>query len=341
MRIASSWRSTGSSVRAWPASRSSCSIARASATSSAPPGSALEAAARASSVIVGSQVREALLGPVLGGPPECQLPQRFELFERDRRVPVQLEDRQEASHHDTRLRDTGDQLAERDVLVRTGPEDGHDDRGLLADAHERRVQVLESDGRDLPRGERERRDRREVLHGQGPHELGRPRAEALLEPHPADVAAGFLLPLLPEPLGGLLERPVLQEPGEQQVAGLEQGDVLGVDEFTLRQEPGDLQVEQGRGDDEELAGLVELVGGLRLAHVLDELTGDGAERHLGDVELVLRDQRQQQVERAVEVAQPDPEAGRRGRVRRRRHARRAPWRAPGRRAPRRARVPSA
>ena len=61
----------------------------------------------------------------------------------------------------------------------------------------------------------------------------------------------------------LLERAVLQQPGEQQVARLEQRDGLGVDQLALRQQPGDLQVEQGRGDDEELAGLVELLVGVR------------------------------------------------------------------------------
>ena len=36
--------------------------------------------------------------------------------------------------------------------------------------------------------------------------------------------------------------------------------------------------------------------------------GDGVQRHLGDVELVLADQLQQEVERALEVVQPDLEA---------------------------------
>ena len=56
-----------------------------------------------------------------------------------------------------------------------------------------------------------------------------------------------------EPARGLLERAVLQQAGEEQVARLEQRDVLGVDELALRQQAGDLQVEQRRRDDEELA----------------------------------------------------------------------------------------
>ena len=39
----------------------------------------------------------------------------------------------------------------------------------------------------------------------------------------------------------------------------------------------------------------------------DEVIGDLVQRHLGDVEPVREDQLQQQVERALEVAQPDLE----------------------------------
>ena len=105
-----------------------------------------------------------------------------------------------------------------------------------------------------------------------------------------------------EPAGGLLEGPVLQQPGEQQVAGLEQRDILGVDQLALRQQPGDLQVEQGGGDDQELARLIELLGDVEAAQVGDELVGDRAQRDLGDVQLVLGDEGQQQVERAAEIA---------------------------------------
>ena len=64
--------------------------------------------------------------------------------------------------------------------------------------------------------------------------------------------------------------------------------------------------------------------------VADELVGDLRQRHFGDVELVLGDQRQQQVERALEHAEADREAGRRGAARRRPRRRRCPWRAAAR-----------
>ena len=59
-------------------------------------------------------------------------------------------------------------------------------------------------------------------------------------------------------IGDVLVGPVLQQPGEEQVAGLEQGQVLGVLDLPRGQQPGRFQVEQGGGDDQELAGLVQV-----------------------------------------------------------------------------------
>ena len=56
----------------------------------------------------------------------------------------------------------------------------------------------------------------------------------------------------------VLERPVLQQPREQQVANLEQRQVLLVVHLAGRQQPGRLEVEQGGGDDQERRRLVEL-----------------------------------------------------------------------------------
>ena len=99
----------------------------------------------------------------------------------------------------------------------------------------------------------------------------------------------------------LLVRAVLQQPGEQQVAGLEQGEVLGVLHLGVGQQPGGLEVEQRGRDDEELRGLVEVRVVAERREVGDEVVGDAVQRHLGDVELVLADQLQEQVERALEV----------------------------------------
>ena len=81
----------------------------------------------------------------------------------------------------------------------------------------------------------------------------------------------------------------------------------------LRQQPGGLEVEQGGGDEEELGRLAEVplgVGRLGAPDVRDELVGDRGQRDLGDVELVLGDQAEQQVERALEDVEVHLERGR-------------------------------
>ena len=107
-------------------------------------------------------------------------------------------------------------------------------------------------------------ERGEVVGRERPDELGRLLAELLLEPHDARVPRRLGLESAREPARRLLEGAVLQQAREQQVARLEQGDVFGVDQLALRQQARDLQVEQGRGDDEELARSVELLLGVEL-----------------------------------------------------------------------------
>jgi hypothetical protein len=129
--------------------------------------------------------------------------------------------------------------------------------------------------------------------------------------------------------GRLLVRAVLQQPCEQQVPRLEQGQVLLVLHLGGGQQPRGLEVEQGRGDDEELRRLAEVPGRAEGTDVRDELVGHPRQGDFGDVELVLGDQRQQQVERPLEVRQADLEGAwptllgterRRRRVRMCRHA---------------------
>ena len=103
-----------------------------------------------------------------------------------------------------------------------------------------------------------------------------------------------------EDRGDLLVGPVLQQPGEEQVARLEQGQVLLVLDLARRQQPGGLQVEQGGGHEQEVGHLVQVPAAGALLDVGDELVGDLGQRHLGDVQLVLGDQPEQQVERPLE-----------------------------------------
>ena len=106
----------------------------------------------------------------------------------------------------------------------------------------------------------------------------------------------------------VLERAVLQQPGEQQVAHLQQRQVLFVVDLPGRQQPGGLEVEQGRGDHQKRGGLLQVQLRADLAGVGDEVVGDLVQRHLGDVETMGEDQLQQQIERPLEVGQADLEA---------------------------------
>src|SRR5690606_23010425 len=136
-------------------------------------------------------------------------------------------------------------------------------------------------------------ERREVLQGRTPLELGRALTELVLEAHGTPVARRLDVEPLREPRRRELERAVLQQPREEQVARLERRDVLRVDELALRQESDDLEVEQRRRDADELARAVELLGPVDRADILDELVRDDRERDLRDVELVLGDEAQQ------------------------------------------------
>src|SRR6202012_3664909 len=103
--------------------------------------------------------------------------------------------------------------------------------------------------------------------------------------------------------------PVLQEPGEQQVTSLQQGEVFLVLDLARGQQPGRLQIEQRGRDHQEVAHLVQIPAVRTFGEVGDELVGDLGERHFGDVELVLGDQRQQQVEGTLEHIQVNLEGG--------------------------------
>ena len=140
------------------------------------------------------------------------------------------------------------------------------------------------------------------------HHLGQQFGVAVLQRHRPRIAAqrrGFEFG---EHHRDMLERPVLQQPGEQQVPHLEQREVLLVVHLAGRQQAGRLEIQQRGRDDQERRGLVEAQLAADRLGVGDEVVGHLVQRHLGDVEAVREDQLQQQVERALEIAQPDLEA---------------------------------
>ncbi|COX28871.1 Uncharacterised protein [Mycobacterium tuberculosis] len=54
----------------------------------------------------------------------------------------------------------------------------------------------------------------------------------------------------------MLKRPVLQQPGKQQVAYLQKREVFLVVDLSGWQEPGCFEIEQGCGDHQERCGLL-------------------------------------------------------------------------------------
>jgi hypothetical protein len=98
----------------------------------------------------------------------------------------------------------------------------------------------------------------------------------------------------------VLERPVLQQPGEQQVADLEQGQVLLVVDSPAGSNRAALRSSRVAATSRK-AVVSSSSNPADLLGVGDELVGHLVQRHLGDVQAVREDQLQQQVERTLEV----------------------------------------
>lgn len=144
----------------------------------------------------------------------------------------------------------------------------------------------------------------EALRADPDDDLGQQLGVVRFEPDGTGIAPGLFVETPVEDLGDLLVRPVLQQPREQQVPGLQQRQVGLVLDLGGGQQPGRLQVQQGRRDDKELGRLVQVPVRTHRPDVHHELVGDLGQRHLGDIELVLRDQLEKEVERPLEVGEP-------------------------------------
>jgi hypothetical protein len=222
------------------------------------------------------------------------------LVQRDRRLAEQLQDRHEPGDHLHRVHAVRGQRREGRLpqLGEPLPQDGD----VLGDGDGGRVQVVHIDGRRWLGPQHGGGEVGEPRRVDTEQHLGQQPGEALFQRNRArePTQRGGLK--LDEQLRDLLVGPVLQQPGEQQVAGLEQGvvAVFGV-RLRVRQQPRGLEVEQGGRDDEELRGLVEVHVVAERGEVGDEVVGHPVQGKLGDVELVFPDQLQEQVERTGEV----------------------------------------
>ena len=149
-------------------------------------------------------------------------------------------------------------------------------------------------------------DAGQVLGADGGHEPGQEGGDLGGRGGGARVGPGGGGGQFPQSRGGPLVGAVLQESGEEQVAGLEEFHVLVGLVGVVGQELVGLEGQQRGRHDEEFAGAPQVPVG---AHVGDELVGDLRQGEFGHVQAAAGDERQQQVEGPFELGQGHGEAG--------------------------------
>jgi len=148
---------------------------------------------------------------------------------------------------------------------------------------------------------------RELQRPQADQHLGQQVRELRVEPDLARVPAAAGPHHLGEHGGDVLVGAVLQQPREEDVAGLEQGEVVLVLDLAGREQPRGLEVEQRGRDDEEFGGLVEVPLRSASPDVGQEVVDDRVQGQDRDIETVLGDEGEEQVEGALELLEPHRE----------------------------------
>ena len=136
--------------------------------------------------------------------------------------------------------------------------------------------------------------------------IGRERSERLLGAGAAGDACALASARCDvQHLRRVLERLAVEEPGEQEVALLEPGQLLvEIDVVAAGKQAARLQLDERRRDQQELGGRLEIDP----LHPLDlgaERVDDARERDLPEIDLFLEDQMQQEIERALENRRRD------------------------------------
>ena len=150
------------------------------------------------------------------------------------------------------------------------------------------------------------RDHGQLFGADAHDQLGQQRRELRFQPCLAGRHTTRRCHPLSEGGSNLFEGAVLQKPGKEQVPGLDEGQVLLVFQAQLRQQAGRLDIEQSCRHQQELRGLAQVpfgVSSLMGPDVCHELVGHLGQGDLGDVELVLGDQPEQELERTLEDVQ--------------------------------------
>ncbi|CAB4742672.1 unannotated protein [freshwater metagenome] len=145
------------------------------------------------------------------------------------------------------------------------------------------------------------RQDRELLEADPDEDLREQCRELRLEPDRSWQALVRRRHAIGEQARDLLVGAILQQSGEEQVSGLEEREVLLIFNLAARKQPCRLEVEQGGCDNQEAARLIEIPRNALCTDVADELIGDPMQGKLGYLELVLGDERQEQLERSLEI----------------------------------------
>lgn len=138
-------------------------------------------------------------------------------------------------------------------------------------------------------------------------DLGQQLGVLRLQPDGTGVAPRLVRQPVAEDVRDALVRAVLQQPGEEQVAGLQEREIRLVLHLGHGQQPGRLQVQQCGRDHQELGGLVQVPVRPHGPDVRHEVVGHLGQRDLGDVQLVLGDQLEEEIEGPLEVLEPEGE----------------------------------
>ena len=163
------------------------------------------------------------------------------------------------------------------------------------------MQVGYGDRRFLPRGERDRSKRRELLGADRDDHVWQEFCEPRLERYSARCTQPRAVHGRREECGHFLECSVLQKSGEEEVSCFEESKILLVLNLPAGKQTRCFEVQQGCRDQEETARLVEIPGWPLILDVCDEIVSDLVECELGYFKFVLGDQRQQEIKGTLET----------------------------------------
>ena len=138
-------------------------------------------------------------------------------------------------------------------------------------------------------------DAGELFGASSENELGQCLGESFFEGYLTGKTLRFLRPAFGKNIGNFAVGTILQQTGEEQVACLQQCNILFEGFTMLREQACGLEFQQGCGGDQKFAGFVESTFGalgVEGVQVCEELVGDLCERHLGNVEFAARNQGQ-------------------------------------------------